>query len=561
MAILYLLYCFIMSFDPRYFYPSDTDDTQRPPLLPPIASAAPLRPSPLEPNARTDDDSLHNVKFTHTGPISPSQTAPLIEEASTLPAYVDPADLKNRPRKWQKLDFYQLPKPSNSSLPAAATGAAPLPPILILNDLHQPPPSAALFPPITENEAHGQSQDAVPSIQDTSETRSILNNRADSTTVGTNWRKQKRVQSRGRVHWTEQETADLLEGVKKYGLGRWKNILIDEDFHFNPRRTGIDLKDRYRTYCIAKDRAKAELAESKQPSARGGNTQQLDTPARQNQTEPVPGSRLISPSQPSDSSSRVVLTDDSMRTLKVKFENYSIADFKSWNGAGLPTFEENNLARFARWPAIDDAKLERGFRKHGFKWSLIASDPEIGLGHRTAAKIRDRFRIIFPQNYRDNNPLLPTSMLNTDIDIQETGKKANDNVSMARSTRNPGRQDLDDSTEDHAFTLPPLNRDLWKTTQSSDTISPSSSTTRAKPPPAVYATDAINWLQPGNQELNLDYEDARGINLDSLDDDLDFGGQLAPLRYPYDQDWTEDGFDSSLQLPPMMLFPPETDDA
>ena len=510
-----------MSFDPRNFFPIDTDDAQRPPQLPPIASAAPLRPSPLEPSAQTDDDNLHNVKFPHRKPKSLNQAVPPpTKETSTLPAYVDPADLKNRTRMWQKLDFYQLPKPGTSSLPTATTGTAPLPPILVLNDLHQPPPSAALFPPITENEGNEQTQDAAPSKQDASETICTLKKKEDGTTVSTNWRKQKRVQARGRVHWTDQETADLLEGVKKHGLGKWKNILKDEDFHFNPRRTGIDLKDRYRTCCIVQDKAKKEALEASQPSA----------PSLPKETKSVPGPMVTNlPHESSGASSKASLADESVKSLKVEFENYSIKDFQSWSGRGLPNFDEKNLARFARWPVEDDSRLVRGFRKYGFKWSFMASDPEVGLGHRTSAQIRDRFRHLFPDNYRDNNNVLP-------------------------------RQDLIDFSEDHGFTLPPLNRDLWKTAQQPDTSGgPSSSTTRTKPPSAVHANDTTNWLQLSNQELNLDYEDARGVNVDPLDE-LDFGSQLAPLRYPYDQDWDDDGFDSSLQLPPM-LFPPETDDA
>ncbi|KAI8870971.1 hypothetical protein GQ42DRAFT_113105, partial [Ramicandelaber brevisporus] len=46
--------------------------------------------------------------------------------------------------------------------------------------------------------------------------------------------------------WTEQETKDLLKGCQKYGLGAWKRILRDTEFHFD-NRTSVDLKDRFRT--------------------------------------------------------------------------------------------------------------------------------------------------------------------------------------------------------------------------------------------------------------------------------------------------------------------------
>jgi hypothetical protein len=50
--------------------------------------------------------------------------------------------------------------------------------------------------------------------------------------------------AKGRNKWTEEETADLLRGVAKFGIGNWKKILQFSDYHFNGR-TAVDLKDRY----------------------------------------------------------------------------------------------------------------------------------------------------------------------------------------------------------------------------------------------------------------------------------------------------------------------------
>uniref|UniRef100_A0A7M5VEJ0 Uncharacterized protein n=2 Tax=Clytia hemisphaerica TaxID=252671 RepID=A0A7M5VEJ0_9CNID len=50
---------------------------------------------------------------------------------------------------------------------------------------------------------------------------------------------------RGRVCFTKKEEENLLEGVKKYGFGCWAKIL--NNYHFNPCRTSVSLKDKYRT--------------------------------------------------------------------------------------------------------------------------------------------------------------------------------------------------------------------------------------------------------------------------------------------------------------------------
>uniref|UniRef100_A0A7M5XG04 Uncharacterized protein n=1 Tax=Clytia hemisphaerica TaxID=252671 RepID=A0A7M5XG04_9CNID len=50
---------------------------------------------------------------------------------------------------------------------------------------------------------------------------------------------------KGRVCFTKKEEENLLEGVKKYGFGCWAKIL--KNYHFNPCRANVSLKDKYRT--------------------------------------------------------------------------------------------------------------------------------------------------------------------------------------------------------------------------------------------------------------------------------------------------------------------------
>ena len=50
-----------------------------------------------------------------------------------------------------------------------------------------------------------------------------------------------------RVRWTATENAALSEGVRMFGLGAWRRILKHFGERFHPRRTNVDLKDRWRT--------------------------------------------------------------------------------------------------------------------------------------------------------------------------------------------------------------------------------------------------------------------------------------------------------------------------
>ena len=53
------------------------------------------------------------------------------------------------------------------------------------------------------------------------------------------------------------------------------------------------------------------------------------------------------------------------------------------------------------WTDAEDADLVKGYQKYGFQWSQIARDPSLIFSNRTGAHVRDRFRLKFPDIYRD----------------------------------------------------------------------------------------------------------------------------------------------------------------
>merc|ERR1711916_268450 len=51
---------------------------------------------------------------------------------------------------------------------------------------------------------------------------------------------------RMRQTWTEEETESLVEGVKKHGAGHWSDIVSDSTLTFSPKRTNVDLEDKWK---------------------------------------------------------------------------------------------------------------------------------------------------------------------------------------------------------------------------------------------------------------------------------------------------------------------------
>ncbi len=226
----------------------------------PQLSATPRRPSPLEPNARSNIDGEANKltgrqrALAQAKPLGVSQQDEIdmlmtANPASTLEAQ-ETEYPKERLRKKQKLydheqvaDFVQLPRPPTK---LREDKPRPFQPISVLNELHEPPPSAALFPPITPNTTQEELDSGAgqPPNQSNNSGRPLTRKRKPRVRSTDNCTA-KRTYTRARTAWTEEETDQLVKGVAIYGMGRWKSILDHPELHFRAGRTNMDLKDRY----------------------------------------------------------------------------------------------------------------------------------------------------------------------------------------------------------------------------------------------------------------------------------------------------------------------------
>lgn len=326
------------------------------PIRQPVSSRSLSIPSPLEPNASGVRDS-NTVSKANPANTNVPETLPTLTEflnaARTkksdssvdsllsfepppkpiLPAFVNLRALERFPyssfdddsshaRKRRRLDVQtdsfsehlQLPRPQAQK----EQRPPPFGPFAILNGLNEPPPNAALLPPIeagsipqllnkpTKNSSadapparisksdgqpaerrEGRIEDILDSpldgkfgeaVRDNDENRSTRRHapnqdRCDGAGKGPgNGTDDDRPQptvdgdeplppkTRGRSRkntrrWTDEETTALLRGVVKCGIGNWTAILAQPELKFN-KRTASNLKDRYGYHCVELDFAK-----------------------------------------------------------------------------------------------------------------------------------------------------------------------------------------------------------------------------------------------------------------------------------------------------------------
>jgi len=144
------------------------------------------------------------------------------------------------------IEFVHLPQ-----LPVRRDQKGPRMPMIppLLQGLHEPPPDAGLFPPITPNgfeRYQGQNGGSVqmvalPATQATAPSIAPSNECPRKPSVTT---VKRTTAVAKRQKWTDGETKDLLHGVERFGIGKWKKIMAQPEYKFN-NRSPVDLKDRY----------------------------------------------------------------------------------------------------------------------------------------------------------------------------------------------------------------------------------------------------------------------------------------------------------------------------
>jgi len=140
--------------------------------------------------------------------------------------------------------FVQLPRPPSKQ---RTDKYLPFQPMATLSGLNEPPPNAALFPPITPSASQDATVGNILNANTTADSKSKVLERIDATVKNhksiSSTRAATKKEPLKRPKWTDAETDELLRGVARFGVGRWKRILNHPDFTFSAR-TAVDLKDR-----------------------------------------------------------------------------------------------------------------------------------------------------------------------------------------------------------------------------------------------------------------------------------------------------------------------------
>lgn len=298
-----------------------------------------------------------------------------------------------------KDDFMQLPQPVKKQKAAPQTHVMPP----IINGLHEPPPHAALFPPIASSSSFSEQESSklnflqdlgyVPDERNQPLQHQPTREEVDKDDKCTG--KAKKRVTKPRSKWSEEETKHLLLGVSKYGVGKWKNILGDPEYHFNDRSAG-DLKDRFRTCCPD------ELRNSKKSAAAQSISTEVLTPKRGPKKGRDLDKILISVAEVEPDHGGLVSVESSTTSAAVpKKSRAHRKKMKDLAELGIVApFRPSGRRERRPFTDEEDKQILEGLEEYGPAWTKIQRDPRFNLSRRQPTDLRDRVRNGYPSIYQ-----------------------------------------------------------------------------------------------------------------------------------------------------------------
>ncbi|KAK5112437.1 hypothetical protein LTR85_011546 [Meristemomyces frigidus] len=311
------------------------------------------RPNPIEPQSVPQRHPLNGTPQLAKGHNSGLARIHLDTDAH------NPGDRPAKRRRTGDAKSLDLPK-----LPVRqGTKRLRIPPTL--TGLHQPPPNAGLLPSISTEQPvalaeRAASKPAPVAVDATPPTagRDSVPESASAARTPTHLAKSKR------KRWSDEETACLLKGVSRFGIGSWTKILKCSEYGFDGR-TALDLKDRFRICCPDDYRS------TKHPRSGGRGAVEAEDGAG------------------TDTSDAAIKSGTTVHKSRVELRELGINQ----------PFAQNKRRKRHAYSVEEDEAILRGFRKYGNAWAAIRVDDDLRLEHRTATDLRDRMRTRYPEEY------------------------------------------------------------------------------------------------------------------------------------------------------------------
>jgi hypothetical protein len=267
----------------------------------------------------------------------------------------------------------------------------------IISGLIEPPPNAAVLPPMATVDFDDDSTRNIASLKDFG---TIIHDVAAPVTGESekaNAAKIKRKAAKPRRKWSEQETNNLLLGVSRHGVGKWTNILEDPEFRFDDRTAG-DLKDRFRTCCPdeLRDQLSSKRAFPKRSSVTSSETKAKIKSSLLRENLLIESEELEQTWHP-PSASQDADADATPKPRKSRAHRKKMEDLASLGIQG--PFKKSHRRERRPFTEQDDKEILQGLYQYGPAWTKIQRDPRFNLSSRQPTDLRDRVRNKYPDIY------------------------------------------------------------------------------------------------------------------------------------------------------------------
>ncbi|CAI4210842.1 unnamed protein product [Parascedosporium putredinis] len=328
----------------------------------------------------------------------------------------------------------------------------------IINGLLEPPPDAALFPPIAsssfkDNDMH--QLNLLREFTNVTEDRHPNGSLRDSTkSTGA---KTRRKSTKPRRKWTEVETKDLLLGVNRHGVGKWTTILEDPDFGFNDRTAG-DLKDRFRTCCP--EELRTNLPSRPKSSAAGKASSPMPRKSgAASSSKPKAKSGLLSEnilihseddSESQPTAAEKVPTKAPSKAKKGRAHRKNLEDLVELGIHG--PFKRSRRRERRPFTEKDDKEILEGLDLYGPAWTKIQRHAQFDLSSRQPTDLRDRVRNKYPSVYqriekglfliKDSNPGSELLEPSVNMTIENSLTKATSGAMDTQLNRPSSREEM-----------------------------------------------------------------------------------------------------------------------